>query len=179
MNRRVLGSIRRAVLSLGVALAGAALLAGCGSDNAGEPRTPAENLMAPTPQSVDGQAHVYCLETGAPVTECDTWFEVSNKPSLATLRDWWLRAASRLRSAGTFTYKDARWRFGDFSLEQRTPDGRFVREYGWRCAGDQKRSFAELQQAFAVRQPLTGEGIRSAALAKTAGCRFGYYLVHA
>lgn len=153
------------------------IVSGCGADNPGEPRTPAASLMAPSADTVDGHAHVYCVEEDAvPVTVCDTWFDVSNDPPGPVLRDWWLRAVAAVRAAGTFPYEDGHWRFSSFSVEQPVAGGG-TREIGWRCRGDAALGAPAQARAIDARNRSCAGGIHSLAEAQRRGCHFAGYVV--
>jgi len=161
--------------NVALVLGAAFMLAGCGADNPGEPRTPAEDLMAPNAATVDGKGHVYCVEEDdVAVTPCGTWIEVSNKPTRPALRAWWLRATQALRNAGTFTYKGGQWRFSSFSIRLPAPHGKFYL-VGWRCARDAGRPRDAVISAMDARNPFKNNGIHSRAAAQRLGCDVAPY----
>jgi hypothetical protein len=153
--------------SCGLALGVALLTAGCGYDNPGEPRTPAEELSAPNL----GDVHVYCVEGKNPVTACTVDLAADRGHSHAELRAWWLRAARALRKAGTFHYKDGDWRFAEVFVEEpgKADDGI---TYGWRCPGDEKRSQGYVWKLMVDRMPGGTKGIQTLAAAQRRGCTF-------
>src|SRR4051794_8410709 len=82
---------RRQLRAVGVLLV-AIVAAGCGQDNPGEPRTPAADLVMPSPRTVDGTVHVYCVESQEThgVTPCGVSIDLSNAAPSAVLGAWWL-----------------------------------------------------------------------------------------
>jgi hypothetical protein len=151
-------------LACGVAL----LATGCGYDNPGEPRTPAEEQSAPNL----GDVHVYCVESEhVVVTVCDVDLAADAGHSQAELRNWWLRAGKALHAAGTFTYKDGDWRFGSVFVEAPDFDGDMV-TYGWRCRGDARHTRGYAVKLMIERMPGGPRGIGSMAAAHSRGCTF-------
>lgn len=153
-----------------VALGLASLATGCGADNPGEPRTPAERLSAPNL----GGVHVYCVEQEAVlVTECDVMLEAKGEPTLPELREWWLRAAHALHQAGEFNYKGSRWRFGSVFVYRPASDGKV--RYGWRCPGDRVRTAQVAAKLMLERTPGAPRGYQTLTSARRHGCSFGPY----
>jgi hypothetical protein len=153
-----------------LALASGLLAAGCGPNNPGEPRTPAERLSAPNLGSVS----VYCVERDdVPVTTCSVGLDADRGHSRAELRDWWLRAARALRGAGAFDFQDGTWRFGLVDITE--PTSRHHRSLGWRCRGDDEVSPRQTAVRMDARNPGDANGIKTLAAARRAGCKFGPY----
>lgn len=151
-------------MALGVAL----LAIGCGRDNPGEPRTPAEELSAPNL----GGVHVYCVELDAVlVTPCTVDLEADAGHSQTELRNWWLRAAKALRTAGTFNYKGAEWRFEEVFVDEPVSGGGRM-DYGWSCRGDEQRSPERVWELMLRRNPGVAKGIKTLAAAHKRGCSF-------
>jgi hypothetical protein len=154
------------VIACGVVLFAAA----CGYDNPGEPRTPAEQLSAPNL----GDVHVYCVEQeNVTVTECSVTLAGKGAPTPDALRDWWLRAARSLHRAGTFSYKDAEWRFGEVFVQRPKPGGHVT--YGWRCPVDARHTRKFVAKLMDERGPGGEHAIDTLAEARKVGCSFGPY----
>jgi hypothetical protein len=148
----------------------ASCVAGCGPDNPGEPRSRAESLAAPNLGSV----HVYCVERDdVRVTPCAVILEAEGRHPRAEMRRWWLRAATSLRAAGTFTYRGASWRFDFVDITE--PTTHHHRALGWRCPGDDLVSAQETAVRMNRRNPGSPVGIHTLADARRAGCWFGAY----
>jgi hypothetical protein len=149
------------------------LVAGCGYDNPGEPRTPAEELSAPNL----GDVHVYCVEREAVlVTPCSVTLAADTGHSRTELRTWWLRAAKALHKAGTFSYKDDAWRFDAVFIDgaEHRADGNSV-TYGWSCPGDDGHTEGYVWRLMRDRNPGAVHEIPTRAAAQERGCTFALY----
>jgi hypothetical protein len=159
--------------SLAITVGVAFLAAGCGRDNPGEPRSPAEELSAPNL----GGVHVYCVERDEVlITPCSVALEADPGHSPAELRNWWLHAGRALHKAGTFAHEGALWRFGKvfvYGSAHRADGGRV--HYGWRCPGDHGHTELYVAKKMNERNPGGKHAIATDSAAQKRGCTFALY----
>jgi hypothetical protein len=141
---------------------------GCGFNNAGEPRSLARQLGAPSA----GDANVYCIPDRTPEI-CDVQLDAASSTSSRAVASWWLRAAKDARTTGVFTYRGSRWRWRGVTLT-RPLDGHQQR-VGWKCRGDAGLSSTAVADRMWAREPWRDNGIQTSAMATLRGCHLDSY----
>lgn len=153
-----------------IPLASAALVAGCGANEPGEPVQPARELSEPAPPG--GHADVYCLSDG----DCDVLLRVSPESSRLVASEWWYRVARTLREhPDPFDYEGERFRWGTVGLFGRVDAPGEWAPVGWRCPEDERLGEEVVRDRMAARDPGQPQDFGTARVAREAGCEIAIY----
>ena len=156
-----------------IPLASAALVAGCGVNEPGEPVQAARELSEPAPPG--GHADVYCFSDGG-LEVCDVLLRVSPQSSRLVASEWWYRVAETLRKhPDRFDYQGKQFSWGRVGLFGRVDAAGEWAPVGWRCPEDEGFGEKAVSGRMAVRDPGQAQDFGTARAAREAGCEIAIY----